>query len=323
MKSKTTQLIDIKMKTKTTQLIDIKEIAQQIKSGEYPREEIDITQFFTKLNDDEYAPNRDSSLQVRDVDRDRDFIERIVNKIKQSGDFSGLKDLTCVYFPEDNTTKLLNGHHTAEIEVNLKIYKANACIVNFETQLDGKMSNVARLGNLLNTQDFETVAVKRNDVKKEFEQMMNERESEGLDPKPTEDEITEFIELYPFISRATFGQWLSYHPTIGGRVKPMHTYSDGELAVQRRSFNNQLDYINHTVLDPRTLDSWDQTGVAEIFKQCMEEDKRKALVIFYCSTVKQVDKLKTTNIKEKIKSFYDDLACYWGLEIKAVFLRYE
>lgn len=311
------------MTINTTQLISVEQIAQQIKSGEYPTQLIDITQFFTKLSNDEYVPNRDKSLQVRDVDRDIDFVERIFNKVKQSGDTSGLEDLTCVYFPENNTVKILNGHHTAEIEILLKIYDANANIVNFETQLGGKMSNVTRLGNLLNKQDVEKVAVKSNDVKRELLQLMDERESEGLDPKPTEDILDEFVELYPHITRATIGQWLSNHQSVGGRRKPMRTYTPGELASQRITFENQLDYEHHTILEPRTLDSWDQTAVAEIFKQCMAEDKRKALVIFYCSTAAQVKKLTTTDVKAKIKSFYADLSGYWGLKIDVVFLRYQ
>ena len=143
-------------------MTNVKEIAQQIKSGEYPREEIDVTQFFHKLNDDEYAPNRQKRIQVRDVDRDIDFVDRVVNKIKVSGDTSGLEDLTCVYF-DDNEIKLLNGNHTAEIEVKSDIFKSNACIVNFDTQLGGKKSNAIRLGNL-SIADVEKTAVK-NDSK--------------------------------------------------------------------------------------------------------------------------------------------------------------
>jgi len=311
------------MTTNTTQLTDVEEIARQIKSGEYPTQQTDVREFFTKLNNDEYIPNRDKSLQVRDVDRDIDFVERIYNKVKQSGDTSGLEDLTCVYFPENNDIKILNGHHTAEIEILLKIYSANAHIVNFETQLGGKMSNVIRLGNLLNKQNVEKVAVKSNDVKRELFQLMDERQNEGLEPKPPEDVLNEFVELYPHVSRATIGQWLSNHQSVGGRRKPMHTYTHGELASQRISFENQLDYENHTILEPRTLDSWDQTSVAEIFKQCMAEDKRKVLVVFYCSTTAQVEKLTKTDIKDKIKSLYTDLGDYWGLKIDVVFLRYQ
>ena len=74
----------------------IQQLADQIRSGKYPREEIDVTQFFHKMNDGEFIPNRDKRVQVRDVDRDIDFVERISNKIKQSGDSSKLEDLTCV-----------------------------------------------------------------------------------------------------------------------------------------------------------------------------------------------------------------------------------
>ena len=260
-------------------MTNVKEIAQQIKSGEYPREEIDVTQFFHKLNDDEYAPNRQKRIQVRDVDRDIDFVDRVVNKIKVSGDTSGLEDLTCVYFPDDNEIKLLNGNHTAEIEVKSDIFKSNACIVNFDTQLGGKRSNAIRLGNLLNKTDVEKTAVKSNDVRKELYELMAEREQEGLDPKPTDDILDEFAETYPHVSRQSLGQWIS-HTSSGGRAKPMRTYTAGELANQRINFENLEDYQDYVILDPRTLNSWNQTAISMIFNDCMEYDKRNALVIF-------------------------------------------
>lgn len=303
-------------------MTNVKEIAQQIKSGEYPREEIDVTQFFHKLNDDEYAPNRQKRIQVRDVDRDIDFVDRVVNKIKVSGDTSGLEDLTCVYFPDDNEIKLLNGNHTAEIEVKSDIFKSNACIVNFDTQLGGKRSNAIRLGNLLNKTDVEKTAVKSNDVRKELYELMAEREQEGLDPKPTDDILDEFAETYPHVSRQSLGQWIS-HTSSGGRAKPMRTYTAGELANQRINFENLEDYQDYVILDPRTLNSWNQTAISMIFNDCMEYDKRNALVIFYCSTVEQVRQLKETDIRDRIKSHYAKLGEYFGLTIKTVFLRYE
>ena len=303
-------------------MTNVKEIAQQIKSGEYPREEIDVTQFFHKLNDDEYAPNRQKRIQVRDVDRDIDFVDRVVNKIKVSGDTSGLEDLTCVYFPDDNEIKLLNGNHTAEIEVKSDIFKSNACIVNFDTQLGGKRSNAIRLGNLLNKTDVEKTAVKSNDVRKELYELMAEREQEGLDPKPTDDILDEFAETYPHVSRQSLGLWSS-HTSSGGRAKPMRTYTAGELANQRINFENLEDYQDYVILDPRTLNSWNQTAISMIFNDCMEYDKRNALVIFYCSTVEQVRQLKETDIRDRIKSHYAKLGEYFGLTIKTVFLRYE
>lgn len=301
----------------------IQQIADQIRSGEYPREEIDVTQFFHKMNDGEFIPNRDKRVQVRDVDRDIDFIERVTNKQKQSGDTSKLEDLTCVYFPDENEVKLLNGNHTAEIEVRCNIFRSQACIVNFDTQLDGKKSNAIRLGNLLNKQDVEKTAVKSNDVRKELYELMEERQSEGLDPKPTDDILDEFVATYPHISRKTLGQWLSHHGVVGGRMKPMRTYTAGELASQRINFENLEDYKDHVITEPRTLDGWDRTAISSAFVECMENNKKKALIIFYCSTMSQVEKLMNTNIKTKIKSHYAELGKFWGIQIDTVFLRYE
>ena len=50
-----------------------KEIATQIKSGEYPTERRDTTQFFNKLGDGVYVPDEDTRIQVRDTDRDIDY----------------------------------------------------------------------------------------------------------------------------------------------------------------------------------------------------------------------------------------------------------
>ena len=58
---------------------------------------------------------------------------------------------------------------------------------------DGKKSNAIRLGNLLNKQDVEKTSVKSNDVRKELYELMEERQSDGLDPKPTDDILDEFV----------------------------------------------------------------------------------------------------------------------------------
>ena len=101
----------------------------------------------------------------------------------------------------------------------------------------------------------------------------------------------------------------------------MRTYTAGELANQRINFENLEDYQDYVILDPRTLNSWNQTAISMIFNDCMEYDKRNALVIFYCSTV-ELRQLKETDIRDRIKSHYAKLE-YFGLTIKTVFLRYE
>tara|TARA_X000001036_G_C20523055_1_gene742927 strand:+ start:68 stop:982 length:915 start_codon:yes stop_codon:yes gene_type:complete len=302
---------------------NLQQLVDQIRSGKYPSEEIDVTQFFHKMSDGEYIPNRDKRIQVRDKDRDIDFIDRITNKIKQSGDSSNLENLTCIYFPDENELKLGNGNHTAEIELNCNISKARSHIVNFNTQLGGKMSNAIRLGNLLNRQEVEKTSVHSNDVKKELFQLIDERESEGLDPRPTEDILDEFAKTYPHVSRRTMANWISGNGIVGGRRKPMRTYTNGELANQRLNFENLEDYKEHVITEPRTLDSWDRTAISSAFVECMKNDKKKALIIFYCSTVAQVETLMKTDIRTKIKNHYAKLSAFWGIQMDTVFLRYE
>ena len=306
-----------------------KEIATQIKSGEYPTERRDTTQFFYKLGDGVYVPDEDTRIQVRDTDRDISRVERGVNKIKSSGDSSRLKPLTLIYFPKWNIEKLVNGNHTVEMEVNCGIFEADAHIVNFDEQLDGSMAKAKRLGNLLNLDDVETVSTGDNDIKNELYELMNERVGSGLDAKPNEEEIQDFIDTYPQITRGTIGQWISNHDEVGSRNKPKKSYSRAELQLQRESFKNQLDYQDYTVLEPRTLAQWRDTGISSIFNDCMEEGKKKALAIFYCSTLEQVEQLKrygkfdSTDVRNTIEQKYARLGEYWGVEVKTIFLRYE
>ena len=306
-----------------------KEIATQIKSGEYPTERRDTTQFFNKLGDGVYVPDEDTRIQVRDTDRDLGRIERGTNKIKSTGDTSGLKPLTLIYFPKWNIEKLLNGNHTVEMEVNCGIEEADSCVVNFETQLGNSMAQVIRLGNLLNLDQVETVSTGDNDIRGELYELMNENYASGLDAKPTEEQILDFIDTYPQITRGTIGQWISNHDEVGSRNKPKKSYTKAELQLQRESFKNQLDYQDYAVLEPRTLAQWRDTGISSIFNDCMEEGKKKALSIFYCSTLEQVEQLKrygkgdSSDVRNTIEQKYARLGEYWGVEVKTIFLRYE
>ena len=309
--------------------LSTKELANQIRTGQYPTERRDTTQFFTKLGDGVYVPDEDTRIQVRDTDRDISRVERGVNKIKSTGDSSGLKPLTLIYFPKWNMEKLLNGNHTAEMEVNCGIDEADAHIVNFDEQLEGSMAKVKRLGNLLNLDDVETVSTGDNDIRGELYELMNENYISGLDAKPTEEQIVDFIDTYPQITRGTIGQWISNHDEVGSRNKPKKSYTKAELQLQRESFDNQLDYQDYAVLEPRTLAQWRDTGISSIFNDCMEEKKKKALAIFYCSTLEQVEQLKrygkgdSSDVRNTIEQKYARLGKYWGVEIKTIFLRYE
>jgi len=75
----------------------------------------------------------------------------------------------------------------------------------------------------------------------------------------------------------------------------------------------------YVVLEPRTLGAWSHTGIAEAFRQCMEEKKKKVLIPFYCGSVAEHNQLEDGKDKEIIKH-YQELGEYWGLTMEADFL---
>ena len=297
-------------------------LAKDIESGNRPSNDIDITQFFKKLSGGEYIPDMDKRIQVRNKDRDVDFVERTVNKINKTGDRSKLSTLTIVYFPKTNEESLLNGNHTVEIELLLGMNKASATSVNFDTELGGKMSLARRLGNLLNREEVERSSTSADDVKGELYAIMEERIAEGKDAKPSEDEIQELIDLYPFVSRPTIGQWISYHQQGGSRRSPLKSYSGEELKQQKEFYTKQRKYRDYVILAPRTLGAWESTGVAQSFIQCKNENKSKVLVPFYCASIAESEKLEKGE-DVKITNFYKELGEHYGLTFEVDFLSCE
>ena len=323
------------MFSKRHSTLSVEDIVQQIKTKSYPNnQKIDLTQFFNHLGGDVYVPKPNTRIQPREKDRDGGRIESAVNKMQASGDTSNLEDLTCVYFPtevlntdgtifaEENSLKIDNGSHTAEMRIRLGMTESNANIVNFDTQLGRKISKCFRLGNLLNKQEVEKRDVASSDVKKELYIMMDERHADGLDPKLPKEEKEELVRSYPCVTLGTIGQWESNYENGGSRTAPRKEWDDVELAQQRLLFQNQLDYADYAVLEARTIASFHDTGVAQIFTKCMDEKKRKALVIFYCSTKAQVEDLKNGK-KEIIEERYAEFSEYYNIKISTTFLRYE
>ena len=294
-------------------------LAKDIETGKRPSSNVNLIQFFTQLSNGEYVPNPETRVQVRNRDRDTDFIDRIVTKVEQTGDRSKLSTLTTVYFPETEQLKLLNGNHTAEIELRLGIHDAPAVTVDFEKDLNGKESLLRRLGNLLNKEEVERNSTSRDDVKAELYDIMNERIAEGKDAKPSDDEIDELIALYPFVDRRAIGQWISYHE-VGGTRRPLKTYSKQELKEQREFYKRQRKYSkDYVVLEPRTTERWDNTGVAQAFIQCKKENKTKVLIPFYCESFAQSERLENGE-DVKIAKFYKELGEYYGLTMEVDFL---
>ena len=300
----------------------IEKLAEKIKSGKYPKQKIKLQPFFRRTVTGEIIPERERRYQVRDNDRDVDRINRAVNKIQKDGDKSGLEPLTTVTFV-DLPEKILNGNHTSEIMALLGEDEAETYRVDFEKDLDSKESNCIILGNLLNKIPVEKVDVHENDVKRELYQIMDERAEEGLDPKPPEQELVALCNRYPQISRGTVGQWISNREDVGGRRKPLITYTKGELTQAMNALASLDRYKDHAICKPRTLVAWFDTGVGAAFDEMAVQGKKKALIVLYCNTTAMVNSWEKgdykKNIEEKIKLYKKD----YKRIIEVEMLRYE
>ena len=306
---------------KTLTKIDVIKLAENIRSGNYPTEKIKLDQFFTKTFDGDWVPDPDKRIQVRGTTRDVNFIIRAINKIQSSGDDSGLEPLTCVRMPNGDLL-VLNGSHTSEIEIKIGKTEADAHIIDWVKDLGGRMSIAQRMGNLLNFQNVEKVSTHDEDVKNELYQFMAEKREAGLDPKPTEDEIQEFLDIYPSVNRRTIGQWIS-NTDVGGRRKPLIEYTDSELASAAKHYTSSQKYVDYVICNPQTVAHWNDTGTATPMSLMATEGKTKALVVFYCSTIEQVESWKSGKLEKKIKAHYTKLNNYYEVTIEYDMLRYE
>lgn len=300
----------------------IEKLAKNIRSGNFPKEKINLVPFFQRTVTGDFIPVRERRIQVREQDRDIDRITRAVNKIQNSGDRSGLEPLTTVIY-SDLPEKILNGNHTSEIMAILGEDKADAYRVDFEKDLDSKESNCIILGNLLNKLEVEKVDVHENDIKRELYQIMDERSEQGLDPIPSDEIKQEIVGRYPHINLRTIGQWISNREDVGGRRKPLITYTKGELTQAMNALASLDRYKDHAICKPRTLVAWFDTGVGAAFDEMAVQGKKKALIVLYCNTTAMVNSWEKgdykKNIEEKIKLYKKD----YRRIIEVEMLRYE
>ena len=79
------------------------EIAKMIIEGSWTDvQEFNVLDFLKKSGPDEYVPNLEKMLQVRNIQINFEFIKRQVTKVETTGDRSGLdKKGTVVFFPDD------------------------------------------------------------------------------------------------------------------------------------------------------------------------------------------------------------------------------
>jgi hypothetical protein len=312
------------MTTIKTKKLTEKQIVNLIKAGQWQNTKIvDVVDFFTHLGNGEYKINADTRYQVRETDVDRERIKRAVNKIKATGDSSGLNKITLVWFEKLKKLKIINGNHTIEMMLDCKFLTTEANVVSFEKDLGGKESKVRRLGNLLNEEPVETVATSTEDVRNELWIIMDENKEEGKPLEPTPEQKKDFLEVYPFIDEYQFGKFVARHPNTKAYTKCAKTYTTAELQSIRESYRSQLKYQGYAVLYPHIIDTYKQVPIAEMFKQMRDEGKKKCIVPFYCNTIVQRDNLIQGDIVKKMKTEYSTLSAYWGVTIEFDFLAYQ
>ena len=150
------------LKVVSTTTDPLMEISDSIKAGTWGNieKDVDLLQFVVKPTPDTYNINVDKSLQVRLSTLNLEFIDRQVKKVQNTGDKTGLKMPVLVYFPTeieyegtvfpDNSYALLDRNHGVVIRVRCDIFTSDCYVVNFDEDLDSKLSNIRSLGNLLN-----------------------------------------------------------------------------------------------------------------------------------------------------------------------------
>ena len=310
------------MKSITKSKANIVGLANKIKSGELETSPIELDLFFEMDCDGVWQPDLDTRIQVRSFYRDTNFIGRQVQHYTNTGDSSNLDPLTVVVMP-DGTYKLVNGAHTSEIAIKIGKTYLPAHILSWEDDLGGKMVNAKRLGNLLNYHPKEKQHITTEDVRNEFLELMADRKAEGLDAIPPEEEIQEFLTVYPFISRNTVGQWISHSPE-GGRQQPIRIYEDSEKEDIVKAISALSKYEDYVVLPVMELNHALDSNMASAFKMMAEKKKKKCYIPMYCSNMATVKKWEHPDqkFKKKIDGTYETNSEYWGCIIEYEVLKW-
>lgn len=302
------------------------EISDSIKSGTWDNVEkdVDLLQFVMQPDvTTGYIINPNKSLQVRGYTMNFQFVDRQVIKVKTTEDVSGLEMPVLVYFPTEveyegitfpaNSYALLDRNHGVVIKIRCDIVTSDCYVVNFDEDLDSKLSNIRALGNLLNVVFVETQSTTVPSVKIEYHQLMDERVAAGLDAAPSQEENAVFLRRYPFINSVSLKNFVSSHET-GGRKRPVKTWSTPELSVEHARISKR--YPEWLVMTPMGCADWKDTRVGQATWDSMDKIKDKIVFIMHAKTVSQSKK----DYQDRIKKRFVDWAKEYNREVKIIFL---
>jgi hypothetical protein len=302
------------------------EISNAIKSGTWSNieKDVDLLQFVVKPTPDTYNINVNRSLQVRLSTLNLEFIDRQVKKVQNTGNKTGLKMPVLVYFAKEveyeetvfpsDSFALLDRNHGVLIRVNCDIFTSDCYVINFDDDLDSKLSNIRTLGNLLNLVFEESQSTSIDNIRTEYHQLMDERVDNGLEASPSSEENALFISRYQFINSASLANFVGGHKT-GGRRKP--TWVPTEVDKMNAETNIKKRYSEWLVMSPRTCASWSGEASGAATWDTINKINDKVVFIFYAKTKAQEEKTYQDKIEKKFKGW----AKRYDLEVKVIFMQ--
>ena len=166
-------------------------------------------------------------------------------------------------FPSDSFA-LLDRNHGVIIRLNCGIFTSDCYVVNFDDDLDSKLSNIRALGNLLNLIFEESQSTSIDNIRTEYHQLMDERVANGLEASPNSEENALFISRYPILGSGSLANFVGNHET-GKRRKP--TWVPTEVDKMVAETNVKKRYPEWLVMSPRTCASWN--GDAALSRKTM------------------------------------------------------
>ena len=189
------------------------------------------------------------------------------------------------------------------------------------------MAHAKMLGNLLNKPDKEKQAYTINDVKNSLYEFMAEKEENGEDPTPTEEEYNWFVSMFPDVSRAQLGQFVSYS-SAGGRQKPAKSYSKEQLKNIAKTYESMERFDGYSIVGPYNLGHAQNVAFSKAIFELVEKNTKKVVILLYCKSKSHVkawvDKdgnptKKRTNLLQK----FNNVSNRFHVEIVVEMLKYK